>query len=135
VVLDMMLPETDGLKITRAIMQERPTCVVIITGMGDYQRHADDAGAMGYVEKPFEVERLVAEVERARARFDWFSAVRASEPSPEAALDAWRVVFRAVKQLSSREHVQEAEALHRLHQKADEQHLSLRQVAEREAGD
>jgi response regulator NasT len=134
VVLDVMLPETDGLKVTRAMMEERPTCVVIITGMGDYQQHADDAGAMGYVEKPFEVEQLAAEIERARTRFDWFNTLCASEQSPEAALDTWRSVFRAVKQLASKEHVPETEALHRLQQTAVEQQLSLREAAEREAG-
>jgi len=132
VVVDVMLPEMDGLQVTRAIMRERPTCIVIITGMGDYQQRADDAGAMGYLEKPFGIEHLIAEVERARRRFAWFMSVRGSGSDPEAVLESWPVISGAVRRLASRNHIEEEEAFQRLQQQALDQRLPLREVAQRE---
>lgn len=69
VLLDLRLPDLDGLELLKRLHQDYPECVVvIITGYPDI-RSAVEAikhGALDYVVKPFHLEHLEAVVEKAR---------------------------------------------------------------------
>ncbi len=61
VLLDMMMPEMDGIETLRQIRQfDRDVKVVIISGMHDVQaaRDAISLGAVDYITKPFELHDL-----------------------------------------------------------------------------
>jgi two-component system response regulator NreC len=54
VVLDMAMPETSGLQVTREILQQQPNTRILILSMysdEQYVRNAIDAGAHGYILK------------------------------------------------------------------------------------
>lgn len=62
---DLKIPDLDGMKIVRAIRQERAEMpVVIITGYGtpESKREARELGVAVYVEKPFTPEEIVSAV-------------------------------------------------------------------------
>jgi CheY-like chemotaxis protein/signal transduction histidine kinase len=68
VVLDLMLPDLDGLEILEGIRQsQREIAVIILTAHGSLETaiEALRLGAYDYVEKPFYVETLRAPVQRA----------------------------------------------------------------------
>ena len=70
VLLDVMMPGRDGWQVCRE-MKQHPTLgrsvrVVMVTALDDWvnKRQALETGADDFVEKPFELSKLVATVER-----------------------------------------------------------------------
>lgn len=64
IVLDLMLPEMDGLEVCRRIRQESDVPILIITAKDDIQDAVEglNAGADDYITKPFAVEELLARI-------------------------------------------------------------------------
>lgn len=63
ILMDINLPELDGLGATRRIhesegMSEVPVVVVTAFGTEGFQRAAYDAGASGYLTKPIDLDRM-----------------------------------------------------------------------------
>jgi two-component system, chemotaxis family, chemotaxis protein CheY len=67
VLLDMRMPVLDGWGFVRA-MRERGLSVrvVVMTAAADARRWAAEIGAQGVLPKPFELDELIAAVERLR---------------------------------------------------------------------
>ncbi len=69
VLLDMTMPEVDGLGVARALAgQAHRPAVVFVTAHDDFAVEAFDCDAVDYVLKPVAQERLERAVERAQAR-------------------------------------------------------------------
>jgi two-component system LytT family response regulator len=66
VLLDMQMPGLSGLEVVKALGADGLPLVVFITAFEEYAVRAFEACAMDYVLKPFEDDRLIAAVERAR---------------------------------------------------------------------
>ncbi len=64
VVLDLGLPDMDGVEVIRKLRSWSPVPIVVLSGRADSRDkvHALDAGADDYVTKPFSVEELLARV-------------------------------------------------------------------------
>lgn len=65
VLLDVMMPDVDGITLCAAFKMERPTCkVVLISAKSAPESVAEglQAGADRYVSKPFSTRKLVAEL-------------------------------------------------------------------------
>jgi DNA-binding NtrC family response regulator len=76
VILDMLLPDVDGLDLLRRFKQVHAEPEVIMaTGHGSVQKavEAMKAGAFEFTEKPIEAEALIAKIERAIERRDLLS--------------------------------------------------------------
>ena len=72
VVLDLGLPDLDGIEVCRRLREGRPTPIIVLSarhGEGD-KVAALDAGADDYVTKPFSAEELLARVRAALRRGD-----------------------------------------------------------------
>lgn len=66
--LDIRMPGMTGIEVARRIGGRTP--VVFVTAFGDHALAAFDAGAVDYVMKPVDPERLAQAVDRVRARLD-----------------------------------------------------------------
>ena len=67
VLMDITMPDMDGIEATRNIVQSYPDArIVIVTSHGDESLigNALKAGAKGYIRKPFNVERLRTTLEQ-----------------------------------------------------------------------
>ncbi|MDU0423697.1 response regulator transcription factor [Staphylococcus haemolyticus] len=64
IILDLMLPNINGLEICRRVRQEQSTPIIIITAKSDtYDKVTGlDYGADDYIVKPFEIEELFARI-------------------------------------------------------------------------
>lgn len=62
ILLDLMLPEMDGLKVCQRIRTQKDTPIIMITAKGEiYDKVVGlDNGADDYIVKPFEIEELLA---------------------------------------------------------------------------
>lgn len=61
VIVDIGLPDMDGISLTKKIAAEHPNLPIVILSMheeSDYARRAKEAGAMGYIAKNEAVEKL-----------------------------------------------------------------------------
>ncbi len=71
-ILDMRLPDTDGLSVLRRAREVDPLLqVVLITAYGDVQSAVDamKLGACDFLRKPYEMEDIVLAVESASRHF------------------------------------------------------------------
>ncbi|MFC3418242.1 response regulator transcription factor [Salinicoccus hispanicus] len=64
ILLDLMLPELNGLEVCRRLRKEKDTPIIIITAKGEtYDKVVGlDYGADDYIVKPFEIEELLARI-------------------------------------------------------------------------
>jgi two-component system response regulator VicR len=88
VLLDVMMPGRDGWQVCREIKQHltlgRSVRVVMVTALDDWvnKRQALETGADDFVEKPFELSKLVSTVERNVKLLTSNAAAGASSASP-----------------------------------------------------
>jgi UDP-3-O-[3-hydroxymyristoyl] N-acetylglucosamine deacetylase len=68
VLLDIWMPEIDGIELLRQIQERHPgTSVIVISGHGNIETavRATQLGAVDFIEKPFSLDGLLLRVERA----------------------------------------------------------------------
>ncbi len=64
VILDLGLPDVDGVEVIRKLRTWTPVPIVVLSGRADSRDKVDalDAGADDYVTKPFSIEELLARI-------------------------------------------------------------------------
>lgn len=132
VILDVKMPELDGLEAARQIQQIQPTPVVMLTAYSERElvRRAQQAGVLGYLVKPIKEEDLVPTIEVALARFADLRAGASRIAELEQTLEARKLVERAKGVLMRREGLTEEEAYRRIHSEARRTRRPMREVAE-----
>ncbi|HEV3402833.1 MAG TPA: response regulator, partial [Gaiellaceae bacterium] len=70
VLLDVKMPELDGIEAARRILAERPVPIVLVTAYDEEAlvERAVDAGVFGYLTKPFREQDLLPAIRTALAR-------------------------------------------------------------------
>ncbi len=98
VLMDVRMPQTDGIQATRELMEHCPTCVIMVTAFGDEETmvRAEAAGAMGFLSKPVQAGGVLGAVPKARARFAEFETILAASRDVDEALKT-RTVIEAAK--------------------------------------
>lgn len=87
-LLDLQMPEIDGLGVVRLLKKTRMPLVAFVTAYDEYAVQAFEMNAVDYLLKPVERSRLLATLQRARERLeltDW--RLRESERTQAAAAD------------------------------------------------
>ena len=97
VVLDLGLPDLDGVEVCRAIREQSAVSIVVLSAREaeDDKVRALDAGADDYVTKPFGAEELLARIRAALRRTE--SPSPASEPIVCGSLVIDRERFRVLR--------------------------------------
>lgn len=88
--LDIRMPGLSGIDVARRIAGKAP--VVFATAYGDHALAAFDAGAVDYLLKPVEPQRLAQTVERLRARLE--PSMPAASPAPATGGDLQALLER-----------------------------------------
>ncbi len=70
VLLDVQMPDCNGLEVVRQIGAERMPMVVFVTAYDEYAVRAFELNAVDYLLKPFDEERLKDAIGRAQQRLD-----------------------------------------------------------------
>ena len=115
-VLDVKMPQLDGIEAARRILDERPIPIVMLTAYGQDElvSRAVEAGVFGYLVKPFREADLLPAIRAARARHEELAALREEAESLAEALAARKSIERAKGLLMRKEALTEQEAFERL---------------------
>ena len=131
-VLDVKMPRLDGIDAARAILDDRPIPIVMLTAYGQEElvARAVEAGVFGYLVKPFRESDLLPAIRTARARFAELSALREEVETLQEALEARKSIERAKGILMKKEGLGEADAFARLRKASQLSGRPMKVVAE-----
>jgi response regulator NasT len=132
VILDIKLPEMDGIDAAKVISTEKIAPVVLVTAYSqiDLVQRAQDAGVFGYVVKPFKESDLLPAVAIAIARFREYVEISNEAASLQEALDARQLVERAKGLLMQKHSLTEQEAFRRIQVQSMNTRRSMKEIAE-----
>jgi AmiR/NasT family two-component response regulator len=131
-VLDVKMPQLDGIEAARRILDERPIPIVMLTAYGQQElvSRAVEAGVFGYLVKPFRESDLLPAIQTARARYEELTALRGEAESLAEALAARKSIERAKGLLMEKEQLTEQEAFSRLRRASQMSGRPLKVVAD-----
>ena len=132
VIMDIKMPGMDGLAAAERIIEEGLGAVLILTAFSqkDLVQRAADAGAMGYLVKPFQKSDLMPAIDIALARNAELIAVRKEATDKGEQLDARKSIDRAKGYLMDHQGMTEADAFRYIQKRAMDERRSMRAVAE-----
>jgi response regulator NasT len=131
-VMDVKMPELDGIEAARQMLEQRQIPIVMLTAFSEAALvgRAVDAGVFGYLVKPFRESDLLPAIEAARARHAELQALRDEAGSLRDALEARKLIERAKGLLMEKDGLTEAEAFARLRGASQQTGRPLREVAQ-----
>jgi response regulator NasT len=131
-IIDVKMPELDGIEAARRILAERPIPVVIVSAFTEEKlvSRAAEAGVFGYLAKPFREDDLLPAIATARARFGELAAVREQVDSLADALAARKAIERAKGILMEKNGLSEDAAFARLRKASQVSGRPMRVIAE-----
>ncbi len=131
-IMDIKMPDLDGISAAEELTRERIAPVVLVTAYSDQGlvERAREAGVVGYVVKPFREAELLPVIELSRARFDEFRTLEREVGSLKEALETRKLIERAKGVLMESHGLRESEAFHRIRKTSMDARKSMKEVAE-----
>ena len=132
VVMDVKMPNMDGITAAQIIGKERIAPVVMLTAFSQRElvERARDAGAMAYVVKPFDASDVVPAIEIAIGRYAELRAVEAEVADLEERFASRKAVDQAKGLLQESLGLSEPDAFRWIQKTAMDLRKSMREVAE-----
>ena len=130
-ILDIMMPQMDGLEAARLVRSEQLAAVVLLTGYAeeDMIAKADAAGVLAYLRKPFRPEELGPALAIALGRHRERQALESDVESLKEKMEARRLVGRAKAILMERHNLTEREAFYRIQAQSQSLQKSAHEIA------
>lgn len=131
-ILDIKMPDMDGLTAAHKIMKERPTPIVMLTAYSQAElvKQANAASVFGYIVKPVKEETLLATLELARIRFKEWEMIRKEARDLEESLAAREIIERAKYVLMTTHGVSEKQAYEKMQRRARARRVPMRKIAQ-----
>jgi AmiR/NasT family two-component response regulator len=132
VIMDIKMPEVDGIQAARILTEERIAPVLLLTAFsqGELIQQAKQAGVVGYLVKPFRENDLVPAIEIAMARFSEFRQLEKEAGDLRDTLETRKLVERAKGVLMESGGLKEADAFRKIQRLSMNTRKSMREVAE-----
>jgi len=130
-ILDIKMPNVDGLSAAREIVGERLAAVVVLTAFSQREliEEARDAGVLNYLVKPFQRQELVPAIEIAIARFRELVALSDQTEALADQLETRKLVDRAKGLLMDTRGMSEQDAFRFLQTTAMASRSSMKEIA------
>ncbi|MGH2755037.1 MAG: ANTAR domain-containing response regulator [Actinomycetota bacterium] len=131
VIMDVKMPGMDGLTAAEKITEDELSAVLILTAFSqkDLVRRAAEAGAIGYLVKPFQKSDLMPAIDIALARHAQLRAVKQEAKGLADQLETRKVVDRAKGRLMDSQGMSEGDAFRHLQKRAMDERRSMRDIA------
>ena len=132
VIMDIKMPDLDGIDAAKLLTEERIAPVLLLTAYSqkDLVERAKEAGVIGYMVKPFQENDLDPAIEVALARFKEFQALHKEVADLQLALETRKVVERAKGILMDTQGLSEAEAFRKIQKMSMNIRKPMKEVAE-----
>lgn len=132
IIMDIKMPEMDGIAAANVLAEERIAPVVLLTAYSESTLigRAKDAGVCGYLVKPFRETELMPVIELALARFGEMQELEREVTDLREALETRKLVERAKGVLMEVHGLRESDAFNRMRKTSMDNRKSMREVAE-----
>lgn len=132
VVMDVRMPEMDGITAAEILTREKIAPVVLLTAFSDEEliERARNVGVIHYVTKPWRSSDLKPAIEIALSRFQEFKAMESRVKDLEDHLATRKVVEKAKGVLMEKFNISENEAFRRIQKTSMNNRKSMKDVAE-----
>jgi len=116
VIMDIKMPDMDGIEAAKLLTQEKIAPVLLLTAYAqrDLVDRAKEAGVVGYLVKPFREQEIVPAIEIALARFNEFRELEKEVGDLNETLETRKVVDRAKGILMDTQGLTEQEAFRKI---------------------
>ncbi len=133
VILDIKMPEMDGLEAARLLLNKNQVPVIFLTAYGEQEliERAARLPVMGYLVKPIKEAELLAMIEVAAARHEEHALTARTAAELEGELATRQIIDRAKGLLMQREGISELDAYQRLQQRSRQERRTLLEAAEK----
>jgi len=131
-LMDVKMPNMDGIEAAKILTEERIAPVVLLTAFGQKELvdRAKEAGVVGYLVKPFRETDLLPAIEVALSRFEEFKQVQAEVTDLQEALETRKQVERAKGILMDAQGIEENEAFRKIQKMSMNTRKPMKEVAE-----
>jgi len=132
VIMDIKMPDMDGIGAAKILTEERISPVLLLTAYSQQEliERAKEAGVVGYIVKPFRESDLAPAIEVAVARFAEFRALEEEVGDLKLALETRKLVDRAKGILMDGQGITEAEAFRKIQKMSMNTRKPMKEVAE-----
>jgi response regulator NasT len=132
VIMDIKMPDLDGIEAARILTQEQIAPVLLLTAYSqrDLVDRAKEAGVVGYLVKPFREQEILPAIEIALARFAEFRELKKETADLQETLETRKVVDRAKGVLMDQQGMTEQEAFRKIQKTSMNSRKPMKEVAE-----
>ena len=132
VIMDIKMPDMDGIEAAKILTEERVAPVVLLSAYSQRELvdRAREAGVVAYLVKPYREDELTPAVEVALARFREFQDLHKQVADLQQALETRKLVDRAKGILMDKQGLSEAEAFRKIQKMSMDNRKSMKDVAE-----
>ena len=132
VIMDIMMPDMDGIEAAKVLTEEKIAPVVLLSAYSQRElvERARAAGVVAYLVKPYREEDLTPAIEVALARFSEFRDLSTQVSDLQQALETRKLVDRAKGILMDKQNLTEAEAFRKIQKMSMDNRKSMKEVAE-----
>lgn len=130
-ILDIKMPDPDGIQVAQQIMREQPLPIILLTAFseGSLAERAAEAHVAAYLMKPVSAEELMPAIALATSRFNEFQNLNKEVTDLRDALESRKVVERAKGILMRRLNLTEEEAFHRIQKRSQNENKKMSEIA------
>lgn len=132
VMMDVKMPQMDGLLAAKIISEEHLAAVVLLTAYSqkDIILKAKEAGVLGYLVKPVREEQLFPAIEIALSRFEEIEKLGTAIEELKNDLETRKILERAKGILMTEHGLSEEAAFRKLQQYSMDKRISVKELAE-----
>ncbi len=132
VIMDIKMPEMDGIDAARAITAKRPIPIILITGLSsdEMASKAIEAGVFAYLVKPVTKKQLEPAIKLALARYEEFKSLKVEVDDLKDAIETRKLVERAKGILMKRCNISEEDAFKLLQTHSQKENKKMREIAD-----
>jgi response regulator NasT len=132
VIMDIKMPDLDGIEAARVLTQEKIAPVLLLTAYSqrDLVDRAKEAGVVGYLVKPFREQEIVPAIDIACARFQEFRELEKEVGTLRETLETRKLVDRAKGILMDQQGLSEAEAFRKIQKMSMNTRKPMKEIAE-----